>query len=270
MLANVPLRALIVGGSRGGVGMALSKFLSEQRGAEVITTSRTGSSGGEGHHKTLKLDLMSESDFPALSAELKNMSFVPNLICNCTGVLQVPDSSDSKLLRPEKGLSKISLQQLQHTFAVNTFGNALLLKELLNFVDKSEHTVFATWSARVGSISGNELGGWYSYRASKAAQNMLVKTAAVELKRNMPKLCVVAVHPGTVQTELSNPFVGKAKSEKLCDTWTSREEVLNADDSYMYFTADVATRHMWEHVLSTLTLEDSGRFYDYAKREIDW
>jgi NAD(P)-dependent dehydrogenase (short-subunit alcohol dehydrogenase family) len=96
--------------------------------------------------------------------------------------------------------------QLAHQFAINAIGPALLMKHFLPLLARNERAVFATLSARVGSISDNHLGGWYGYRASKAALNQLVRTAAIELARTRPLAICVALHPGTVDTDLSRPF----------------------------------------------------------------
>ena len=110
---------------------------------------------------------------------------------------------------PEKKLGDLNLHQMQETFAINTFGPAMLLAYFVPLLDK-QRSIFAFLSAKVGSIGDNRLGGWYSYRASKAALNMLVKTASIEVKRSNPEALLVAVHPGTVQSKLSQPFAKKS------------------------------------------------------------
>ena len=107
---------------------------------------------------------------------------------------------------PEKKLSQLDPAQLAHSFAVNAIGPALLMKHFLPRLARDGRAVFATLSARVGSIADNRAGGWYGYRASKAALNQLVRTAAIELARTHPRAVCVALHPGTVASALSSPF----------------------------------------------------------------
>ena len=110
-------------------------------------------------------------------------------------------------LSPEKSWRDLDATQMTRAFAVNAIGPALLMKHFLPLLPRQGRSVFATLSARVGSIGDNRLGGWYSYRASKAALNQFVRTAAIELGRRQPAALCVALHPGTVTTSLSSPFV---------------------------------------------------------------
>jgi hypothetical protein len=110
-------------------------------------------------------------------------------------------------LSPEKSWRDLDATQMARAFAVNAIGPALLMKHFLPLLPRQGRSVFATLSARVGSIGDNRLGGWYSYRASKAALNQFVRTAAIELGRRQPAAFCVALHPGTVATSLSSPFV---------------------------------------------------------------
>ncbi|MFM1980581.1 MAG: hypothetical protein RLZ68_1846 [Pseudomonadota bacterium] len=109
-------------------------------------------------------------------------------------------------MQPEKSWQHMNAEQMAHAFAINAIGPALLMKHFLPLLARDGKAVFATLSAKVGSIGDNQLGGWYSYRASKAALNQLVHTAAIELRRKHPQALCVALHPGTVDTELSVPF----------------------------------------------------------------
>jgi NAD(P)-dependent dehydrogenase (short-subunit alcohol dehydrogenase family) len=122
------------------------------------------------------------------------------LVIDATGFLHDAD------FQPEKSLRQIDPAHLARSFAINATGPALLMKHFLPLLSRTERAVFATLSARVGSIGDNRLGGWYAYRASKAAVNQLVRTAAIELARTRPKAICVALHPGTVDTGLSGPF----------------------------------------------------------------
>jgi NAD(P)-dependent dehydrogenase (short-subunit alcohol dehydrogenase family) len=174
-------------GAGGGIGGALADAL-EQAGHGVIRLGRGTAP---------RLDLLDEASIAAAAAfagtELR-------LVIDATGVLH-----DARC-QPEKSWRHLDAGQLAHQFAVNAIGPALLMKHFLPRLARGERAVFATLSARVGSISDNHLGGWYGYRASKAALNQLVRTAAIELARSRPLAICVALHPGTVATGLSRPF----------------------------------------------------------------
>ncbi|MBC7638080.1 MAG: SDR family oxidoreductase, partial [Acetobacteraceae bacterium] len=122
------------------------------------------------------------------------------LIIDATGFLH------NDRFKPEKSLRQLDPAHLAYSFAVNATGPALVMKHFLPLLAADERAVFATLSARVGSISDNHLGGWYSYRAAKAALNQLMRTAAIELARTRKHAICVALHPGTVETDLSRPF----------------------------------------------------------------
>ena len=124
-----------------------------------------------------------------------------HLVINAAGILHTPQ------FMPEKKLADLNEAQLLATLRANTIGPALVLRHFAPLLD-AQRGVLAVLSAKVGSIEDNRLGGWYSYRASKAALNMLLKTAAIELKRSRPQAVLVALHPGTVRSALSQPFRG--------------------------------------------------------------
>ena len=151
---------------------------------------------------------------------------------------------------PEKKLGDLNLQQMQQTFLVNTFGPALVLRYFASLLDK-ERSLFAFLSAKVGSIGDNRLGGWYSYRASKAALNMLVKTASIELKRSHPQAVLAAVHPGTVDSKLSQPFAKKSTGAPI-----GRPAVIAAQEIL--------------NVLDSLRSDDSGSFVAYNGERLPW
>jgi NAD(P)-dependent dehydrogenase (short-subunit alcohol dehydrogenase family) len=125
-----------------------------------------------------------------------------NLILCATGALTIDGNG------PEKSLRQLSPEAMAQQFAVNAIGPALVLKHFTPLLPKAQRSVFAVLSARVGSISDNRLGGWISYRSSKSALNQIVRTAAIEVARNRPTATVVAIHPGTVVTTLSDPYSG--------------------------------------------------------------
>ncbi len=182
-------KALIVG-SGGAIGNAFVSHLRQQPAcAEVIAVSR---SSGEG------FELRDPDSIARLGDRLKEQGPF-HLIVDATGALTIDG------VGPEKALSRLDHSALAQAFAVNAIGPALLLKQLAPLLGVGD-AVYAKLSARVGSISDNRKGGWYGYRASKAALNMILQTAAIELQRRNPRLRVVALQPGTVDSRLSKPF----------------------------------------------------------------
>ena len=186
----LPHPALVVGAS-GGIGAALAAGL-RARGVATQDLSRRDNG----------LDLADEASIVAAAASL---DVPPRLVLVATGLLHADG------IAPEKNLAALDPVRLARSFAINAIGPALLAKHLLPRMPREGRSVFAVLSARVGSIADNRLGGWYGYRASKAALNQLVRTAAIEQTRRAPESIVVALHPGTVATGLSAPFRGQAE-----------------------------------------------------------
>ncbi len=177
----------VVIGASGGIGAALAGIL-EQHRRPVVRIGRSTNP---------KLDLLDEASIAAAAAVIGPGL---HLVIDATGFLH-----DDRF-RPEKGLQQIDPAHLAYSFAVNATGPALLMKHFLPLLARNERAVFATLSARLGSTADNRLGGWYSYRAAKAALNQLMRTAAIELARTHTQAVCVALHPGTVATDLSAPF----------------------------------------------------------------
>lgn len=176
--------AQVLIGPTGGIGAALA----EAMGPGTILLGR----GTEP-----RLDLLDEASIEAAAGWC---GAGLTLVIDATGFLHDGE------FQPEKSLRQLDPAHLARSFALNATGPALLMKHFLPLLARDERAVFATLSARVGSISDNRLGGWYAYRASKAALNQLVRTAAIELARTRPLALCVALHPGTVDTGLSGPF----------------------------------------------------------------
>ena len=188
--AGLPGPALVIGAS-GGLGGALARGLAASGlVVESLSRSRDG------------LDLADEESIAAAVAALRDP---PRLVLVATGLLHTDG------LQPEKSLAALDPVRLARSFAVNAIGPALLAKHILPRMPRTGRSVFAVLSARVGSIADNRLGGWYGYRASKAALNQLMRSAAIEQRRRAPDSIVVALHPGTVATGLSAPFRGGAE-----------------------------------------------------------
>nr|WP_051212698.1 SDR family NAD(P)-dependent oxidoreductase [Rubritepida flocculans] len=177
----------VVIGAAGGIGAALADAL-QARGEPVLRLSRRSDP---------PLDLLDEASIAAAAAHAGEGL---RLVLCATGFLH-----DARF-RPEKALRELDAAHLAHAFALNATGPALVMKHFLPRLAREGRAVFAVLSARVGSIADNRLGGWYAYRASKAALNQLLRTAAVEAARTRPQQILVALHPGTVATPLSAPF----------------------------------------------------------------
>jgi len=151
----------------------------------------------------------SDEQLTSLAATLLERGADVARLVICNGVLQGEGH------RPERALSQIEGTAMQQVFELNTFLPMRVLSALMPAIKRSESPKIAVLSARVGSISDNRLGGWYSYRGSKAALNMMLKCAALELRRVNPRAKVLAYHPGTVDTPLSKPFQASVSPEKL-------------------------------------------------------
>ena len=183
--------SVVVGGT-GGIGAALvAQLQRDGQYAQVLALSR---------RSTPAVDVLDEASIAALAAHITETGQPLRLVIIASGVLQGPG------MQPEKSLASLDAAAAARSFAVNALGPALLLKHLLPLLPKQGRAVCAALSARVGSIGDNHLGGWYAYRASKAALNQLVHTAAIELRRQRPQALCVVLHPGTVDTGLSAPF----------------------------------------------------------------
>jgi NAD(P)-dependent dehydrogenase (short-subunit alcohol dehydrogenase family) len=181
--------AVVVGAS-GGIGAALAQALRAMPAfSQVVPLSRAG---------TPPLDLTDEASIAAAAASLPPGPL--RLVLDATGMLHEGTAM------PERSWRQLDAAHMARSFALNAIGPALLMKHFLPLLPRDGKAVFATLSARVGSIGDNRLGGWYSYRAAKAALNQLVHTAAIELARQRPEAVCVALHPGTVATALSAPF----------------------------------------------------------------
>lgn len=183
-------KALVIGAS-GSIGQAFCQALrADPNCASVRELSRSSSPS---------LDLEAAASIAEAAAALADEGPY-QLILHCAGLLHRDG------IAPEKSLAAIEADALQAVFQVNALGPALVLRHFLPLLDKQG--AMAMLSAKVGSISDNRLGGWYAYRASKAALNMLIKTAAIELARSKPKARLLSLHPGTVISPLSQPFRG--------------------------------------------------------------
>ena len=207
--------AAVVFGAGGGLGRALvyelvssGAFGTVHAGSRSGTGTIPGSSG-------FSFDLLDEASIATAVAAIPDPI---RLVIVATGVLH----DATRGVSPEKSWRALDPRVVGEVMAVNAIGPALIAKHILPRFPRGERAVFAALSARVGSIADNRLGGWHSYRASKAALNMMVRNFAIELARSHPQALVVTLHPGTVATPLSEPFRSLRKTGILSSTESAR------------------------------------------------
>lgn len=246
------INAVVIGATRGiGLGFVRS-LLNDERVETLFCTYRTEESPEQlslkkAHRERLhclKMDVTDESQIAVAAQQIGDAADKIHLAIYCTGVLHEGD------LSPEKSLRDLSSEHLTYSFQVNSIGAALVAKHLAPLFDRHTPSMYAAISAKVGSIGDNRLGGWYGYRASKAALNMFMKTIAIEFGHRCPNTIVVALHPGTTDTKLSEPFQENVPESQL----SSVEE-----------TVDLLT-----DVMGKLKQEDSGAFYSWDGTELPW
>ena len=245
--------ALVVGASQ-GIGLGFVKqLLANQAMARIFATYRNPESAAElltlAHQYSDRLqcfavDITEEVQIAEsvnkISTKVKQLHFV----INCVGILH-----EGKL-QPEKSLRQIEPDHLIRYFQVNSIGGVLLAKHLMPLFRHQNHSIFASISAKIGSIGDNRLGGWYGYRASKAALNMFMRTTAIEYSRRCPKTIVVTLHPGTTDTNLSQPFQKNVPPEKLFSVEKTVNQLLA--------------------VIDDLKIEDSGNFFSWDGNRLPW
>jgi NAD(P)-dependent dehydrogenase (short-subunit alcohol dehydrogenase family) len=232
-LTSFPIgyRAVVVG-TTGGIGQAFIENLrTDANCAEVIALSRS---------TVPRLDLQDEASVEAAAAMLA-LGGPVHLVIDATGILHDAE------MKPEKSIDAVDPENMARAFAINATGPLLLLKHFHRLLPRDERSVFATLSARVGSIEDNRLGGWYGYRASKAALNMFLRTAAIEIARKRRHAVCLALHPGTVKTGLSEPF---SSSRKRFEPEQAASLLLN--------------------VINRATSDDTGSFLAYDGSVIPW
>ena len=217
------LRVIVVGSS-GGIGRAFVETLSaSDQVAKIYALSRQGQSHPSHKVANLTFDFTNESSIEAAAEALRETG--PFDLCIiATGLLQ------GEGISPEKNMRAMSLDAFQKSFMVNTFGPAVTAKYFLPLMRRDSKAVLAALSARVGSISDNRIGGWYSYRASKAALNMILKTLSIEFGRRFKNTIIIGLHPGTVDTDLSKPFQSSVADGKLFTPEFSVKKLLNVID----------------------------------------
>ncbi len=233
---------VIIIGASGGIGAALlTQLNASPQVAQIFALSRQARQYPSPKIHSMAFDFTDETSVESAAANLKDKGPF-DLVILATGHLHGPDIS------PEKSMRAISIEGFEKNFAVNTIGPALTAKYILPLMRRDQKSVFSALSARVGSISDNRIGGWYAYRASKAALNMVLKTLAIEHGRRFKDCVIIGLHPGTVDTPLSKPFQGNVPEGKLFTAEDSASKLLS--------------------VIDNAAMPDSGHLIDWAGQKV--
>lgn len=244
---------LIVGASQGIGRGFVKKLLRKSEITKIYAACRCVESAGElidlgekypDRLVFLNMDITDEASISKAIEQIKQQVNKLHLVINCVGILHEGE------LKPEKSLQQIDPEHLLRYFQVNSVGGVLLAKHLLPLLRHEEPSILANISAKIGSIGDNRLGGWYGYRASKAALNMLMRTVAIEYGRKSPNTIVVNLHPGTTDTRLSEPFQRNVPPEKLFSVERTVTQLLD--------------------VLEQLEIKDSGKFFSWDGSVLPW
>jgi NAD(P)-dependent dehydrogenase (short-subunit alcohol dehydrogenase family) len=210
MTARHPIRRAVIIGASGGIGAAVVAALAGRPECErIYAGSRQPSQTSHPSIVPFQCDVTKPESIAAAAALVAEEGS-PDLIFVGTGVLHA-----GALWGPEKSMRSIDAARMAEVFAVNSIGPTIIAQHFLPLLPRKQRGVFAALSARVGSISDNRLGGWHSYRASKAALNMLIRNFAIEMASRAPEAVIVGLHPGTVDSRLSAPFQRGVAPEKL-------------------------------------------------------
>ncbi len=245
--------ALVQGASR-GIGLAMTKTLLERGDyAKVFASCRQPAAATalgalrsqSPRLRVLDLDVLDERSIAASADAVCEETGQLDLLVNCAGVLHGDDG-----LRPEKRLADVDSRGIETAFRVNTIGALLVARDFERVLRSSASARFVALSARVGSIGDNHRGGWYAYRASKAALNMVIRTLAIEWARLPKPISCFALHPGTVATELSRPFRKNLSAQQVFDAGEAAEKLLRT--------------------IHSLTPAHTGGFFAYDGTKIEW
>jgi NAD(P)-dependent dehydrogenase (short-subunit alcohol dehydrogenase family) len=232
---------IIIAGSSGAIGGEFTELYANNSNVEkIIALSRKPTNTNHNKIQSVEIDYYNEATFKNLD-EISQLDSISKIII-ATGILHTDQ------IRPEKSIDSIAGEDMRKVFQVNVFGPILLVKKLLPLIKKSKGVKIVFLTARVGSISDNVLGGWHSYRSSKSALNMMIKNLAIELKRLNKEHVVIGIHPGTVKSHLSEPFLRHVKH----DIFNPKESV------------DLMTQ-----VISKVSQKDSGKCFDFSGKVIE-
>jgi len=235
------LKALVVGGS-GGIGRAVIHHLVSTLPDITVyaTYNSTLPRTKQPNVIWFKTNASSEADVEQLASNITEL----DMLINTVGFLHTPD------YKPERTVNELDLDFFQRNLSANTIPTLLLAKYFSGHLKASQQTYFVSLSARIGSIEDNKLGGWISYRCSKAALNMAIKTISIEWKRTLPNCCVFAFHPGTTDTALSKPFQQRVPPNKL-------------------FSAEYVAEKLFK-IIENAQPADSGKFFSFTGEQLPW
>ncbi|MGH1441671.1 MAG: SDR family NAD(P)-dependent oxidoreductase [Cellvibrionaceae bacterium] len=245
---NESLNVAIIGAT-GGIGRSLVALLVKDPLLKTLYCCSRSSFELDSYQQSLdnihsvEIDISNDESIKSAAGIIARQGHSLDLIIVATGLLHNDGG-----LKPEKSLQQLSSENFLNNMTVNALGPALVAKYFIPLMSKNKRTFFGAFSARVGSISDNGLGGWHSYRASKAAVNMLLKNISIEYKLKSPQLIVAGLHPGTVDTDLSKPFQKNVKPEKLFTSEFSAKQILS--------------------VINKLSLNDSGYCFAWDGKRI--
>ena len=239
---NINSKNVLLLGAADGIGLAISKILEEKNYNVYEKKKKTYSSSLK--IKYFQLMATEEKSWLKFTNILDEENIVFDLIINTIGILQDKEND----VIPEKSIKNLNSASFIKNIEANTLATALCIKYLVNYTSNKKHVVIANLTARLGSISDNNIGGWISYRASKAAQHMIIKTASIEFKRTNKNIILIGLHPGTVKTKLSDPFSKSAKN--IFSTHESGINLLK--------------------VIEELDLDSSGKIYDFSGKIVPY
>ncbi len=238
---NQPSQVVIIGGS-GGLGLAIVKATIDKypQVSVIATYYQTIPNYQDKRVTWYPLDITQDEQIEHFSTQFNQVDW----LINCVGILYDKDN------KPEKSITKIDSEFFMKNVQINTLPTLLLAKYFDKLFKQSSSPVFSTISARVGSIDDNRLGGWYSYRSSKSALNMVLKNLSIEWSHRHPKGCVLSLHPGTNDTSLSKPYQKNVIEGKL----------FNPDDTAINFL----------NIFDCCKPSDSGKFLAWDGSSIQW
>lgn len=251
---NSKTRKVLIIGATQGIGFGfVQQLINDAQINKIYATYRNTNNANQllaiakkfpNKLQCLQGDVTQESEIINIIESIKKDTNDLHLVINCVGILHEDN------LQPEKSLKHINTDNLLRYFNVNSIPTVLFAKHLLPLFKHQEKSIFACISAKVGSIEDNRLGGWYGYRASKSALNMFIKNISIEYSRVSKKTIVVALHPGTTDTNLSQPFQKNVLPEKLFSVERCTQQLLT--------------------IINDLTIDDNGKFFSWEGSVLPW
>ena len=226
-------------GASGGIGKAFVNLLEQDDNInKIYAFSRSGITFSNSKVFSGHIDIVDEN---SIEQSVNQIEGSLHMVIVTTGLLS------DEITKPEKSMRDLNIDVMRRVFEVNSLGPALVMKHFVKYLPRDEESVMAAISARVGSISDNQIGGWHAYRASKSALNMFIKNTSIEVARKYSMATVIGLHPGTVDTDLSEPFQSNLKHD--------------------IFTPEQSAGYLLK-VLKNASPEDTGKIFSYDGEEI--